>query len=192
VPKPVELPEDNPDTFDIYLYCVYKDEVDVGDLLSARPGEGDGGNRMVSRVACRLVATYLLADTLGDVTTANLVIDRILQLREEEQMEPGIQAASVVSHATHATSPLRRLVIDFYVHAANRDATQRLFTHENVTRTFICEILDEIKRLVLSDRKKPISQAFNTRVTGLFLSCLLAIDAKTLVRLAVLMVSAFI
>ena len=161
--KPIELPEDDPDTFDIYLYCVYKDTVDVGDLLTARPGEGeyDPGVRMLSRFGCRLVATYLLADKLGDVVTANLVVDRIIRLRIEENMLPGIQAALIVAQATHTASPLRRLLIDFYVHVASRDATKLLCGREEVPRTFICEIMDEMKRLVLGDMKKPIEQVLD-------------------------------
>lgn len=162
--KPIELPEDDPDTFDTYLYCVYKDEVDVGDLLVARPGEGDGGKRMIARLGGRLVTTYLLADKLGDVVTANLVIDKIMKLRDEEFLLPGGRATAIVSQATHSTSPLRRLFIDLYVLVASRAATQYILDREDVTRKFICEILDETNRRILTDTSKTVDEVLDESI----------------------------
>jgi hypothetical protein len=61
-PKALELPEDDADTFDVYLHTAYTGHVDVGDLEDAWVGEETLPE--YDRRSLRLVNSYVLADKL--------------------------------------------------------------------------------------------------------------------------------
>ena len=71
--------EDTPEIFDILLRCIYKDCVDVGNTEELLPGENEGEafNGPELRTEHRLVKAYIMADKLRDVTSANLLMDRL-------------------------------------------------------------------------------------------------------------------
>lgn len=61
--KDIELPEDKSSVFASYLQCVYQDVVIPGNA---------------NHDFCELVELYAMADKLGDLKSANLVVDKIM------------------------------------------------------------------------------------------------------------------
>ena len=99
--KPIQLADEDPQTFGHYLKCVYENEVKVED------------NKYIP-----LVSLYVLADKLGDFRSANIVIDHIMRRSDETNSVPSKSTITAVMERTVEKSPLRRLMIDFYVHEA--------------------------------------------------------------------------
>jgi hypothetical protein len=60
-------------------YCIYKDRVDVGGIEYPIPGENEDEPffDLDLRLEHRLVKAHILADKMRDVTSANLLMDRL-------------------------------------------------------------------------------------------------------------------
>lgn len=89
---------------------------------------------------------YILADKLGDLHSANLIIDEIVHVSNKAQDLPGPPAS--VSHALSATpenSPLRRLLVDYYVHEIDDSDFGALF--HKISPETLFAIAKELKRL---------------------------------------------
>lgn len=99
--RPIELPDENPRDFDRYLKCVYNRKPDV-DECGAEPDH--------------LVNTYVLADKLGDSIAANAIADKITQWSRDTDGLPGLVSVNTAFMKLPVTSPMRRLMVDFYVH----------------------------------------------------------------------------
>lgn len=72
--KTIELPEHDVNIFDIYLRCVYNNNVKIRaeiDIL------GDNDNKHAA-LEKQLIRAWILADKLGDVAAANLLIDEMI------------------------------------------------------------------------------------------------------------------
>ena len=155
---PIRLAEDDCDTFDVYLYCMCTGKIDLGDLDIAMQGEEQLSN--VQRAIARLVSTYLLADELGDIPTANAVIKNIISHSDETRCLPGPAVTAVISRSTMATSPLGRLFVDYYVHETPLESTTQLCENDSVPKSFICEILQETQRLQNINSGRKIEDVF--------------------------------
>ncbi|KAK4579963.1 hypothetical protein LTR86_000165 [Recurvomyces mirabilis] len=110
--KPFELPEDDPEIFGAYLQCLYDNRVD----LSFSKEEG-----MISVLeAMRL---YVLADKLGDLESMNTTIDCINQQSAKENLIPCVSTIEMVWPLLITDSPLRKLLVDFYIYVADATVT---------------------------------------------------------------------
>jgi hypothetical protein len=69
-----------------------------------------------------LAKTYLLADKLRDLTTANLVIDEYIRFSQTMRRNPDTQVVKHVYESTVHGSPLRRLMRDYTVHETSSHA----------------------------------------------------------------------
>lgn len=98
----VKLPEDDPDVFDCYIRCLYEN-------TTCRAGNDE-------KVFLRSVRSWILADKLGDSRSANLFIDSLIAYSDEAKVLPTPQCTSFALANTAATSPLRRLMVDYRVH----------------------------------------------------------------------------
>ncbi|KAK5126884.1 hypothetical protein LTR08_004551 [Meristemomyces frigidus] len=99
--KPVELLDDEPHVFDLWLQCVY---------LQKPPAVE---NHAVTFEL--LYGTYILSDKLGDLRSANLVIDEIVRLNDKAKKLPSIEADALAWSGTPANSRLRVLLVDYFV-----------------------------------------------------------------------------
>jgi hypothetical protein len=102
VQKPIVLQDAMPQTFNDYLTLLYQDRL-------AKANE-------VQAYFARLIRLYLLADKLGDLKTANKPIDRIIKFSDRNASAPEYGIVEMVVAETPENLPLRRLMVDFYVH----------------------------------------------------------------------------
>jgi hypothetical protein len=135
---PVELYDADPETFDMYLHCVYhnkvpkflEDEVDEeGDADDESDGgdegyandENDGKNDIYARAkdgrtdmryeVC--VKIYILADSLLDFATTKLVTNEFLKIAEHEKL-PESDIIDRAYHCTMADFGLRNALVEIY------------------------------------------------------------------------------
>ncbi|KAK6397789.1 hypothetical protein LTR65_005037 [Meristemomyces frigidus] len=99
--KPIKLVDDDPETFNRYLQCVYQDKL---------PDIGPQGS------LDHFVDVYVLADQLGDLQSNNIIIDGLTRISNESGRVPAAGLVSRAWNVTPANSPLRRLLLDFIVH----------------------------------------------------------------------------
>ena len=99
--KPIDLTETDPRDFSDYLQQLYQGKIVHGD---------DTQEHFI-----KLVRLYRLADKLGDLRSTNEVIDNIIKYSDEEEELPDPKCINLVMGLSPEKSPLRRLVVDYYV-----------------------------------------------------------------------------
>jgi hypothetical protein len=156
------LPEDDADTFDVYLHTAYTGHVDVGDLEDAWVGEETLPE--YDRRSLRLVNSYVLADKLGDIVTANLIIDELIQRSHVTRRIPTI-ATSIVAFNTAIESPIRRLYIDFFAREASTKCVSTNLNENMSLGSFPFEVLAEKTRLSWLDSPKALRGVFHSEYT---------------------------
>jgi hypothetical protein len=155
--KSIELPEDDPDVFDIYLHCVYTNCVDVGDTEEAL--ESEDGFDEHERECLRLLNTYILADKVGDVITSNMVIDEIILMSEETDLLPSSKVTGIAASTAPPETPIYQLYLDFYVYEAGVSAIQT-FKRGYVPEAFMLSVLEEKTKLSEDNRTVKIEDVF--------------------------------
>lgn len=114
--KAIKLPEADPQIFDMYLNCIYKSAVNVGDVTEAiNDAEFAGLNNPNCRSCARLFNLWMLADKLGDVMATNMIMDAIIDLAEMTKRLPGALNLAMAYSRTTDSSLLRKYLIDAYV-----------------------------------------------------------------------------
>ena len=159
VTKAIELPEDDPAVFGFYLHCVYKDIVNVRDTDELLDGED--GLDASSKMTLRMVETYSLADKLMDCRTANLVIDNLIEQMTEDGKIPGGYAINAAFDSTTDSSPLQRLMVDYYTYNAGVSAYQNLAEKNDVPLNFVLAVLLAKARVEKSNGSKKIDDVFD-------------------------------
>ncbi|KAK3691467.1 hypothetical protein LTR37_018664 [Vermiconidia calcicola] len=104
--QPIELTDADPQTFSEYLKCVYQ---------SAFSEHGES-----KPMRCRF-RLYILADKLGDLVSANLVMDEIINCSDRISQIPDDLCIDLAMKSTPSNSPLRRLTRDYYVFEADAE-----------------------------------------------------------------------
>jgi hypothetical protein len=135
--RKIELPDDEPKIFALYLQLLYTDKLPVKEIESLRKS-GDSGDssdnddseywKLKDAECLELCQLYILADELQDVTSTNTVIDAILGVfKEMVDMDDGdlgpfldFEVIKLVYDSTPMLSPLRQLMADHWVHRANK------------------------------------------------------------------------
>lgn len=124
----MKLTDDDPDTLDAYLQCVYHNtaaNVDAVDDI-----------RSLS-----LVRVYVLADKLGDVETANMTIDAIIWNSDMLTLIPCPCTVAYAFANSPESSPLRRMLVDYYVHEASLAAVSDGLSR--MSHGFLCTLVLE-------------------------------------------------
>ncbi|KAK5724471.1 hypothetical protein LTR15_004516 [Elasticomyces elasticus] len=103
--KDITLAHDKPAIFSEYLQCLYLSIV-----------ETDG------KLETDIFDLYLLADKLGDLVSANVVMDCIINWYAVDDVIPTVKAIGHVFDNTAPESKLRRSMVDYWVHESNSDA----------------------------------------------------------------------
>lgn len=154
----IELPEDRADVFNLYLNYVYSDTVEV---IRDIPASSDGFPSIeMINIPQYLVDVYILADKLGDLLTANTVVDGMIQHLDAHQMVP---PDSVIAHAMtkfSIDSPIARLFVDLFVHEAHADCMRSTIEQGIVLQAILNEILLVTNRLASDNRWKSIRNIF--------------------------------
>ena len=138
--KDTELPEDDAGTFNTYLQYLYSGGEGAFASLGDHPSKT--ALRVSSKPALRV---YLLADKLGDLTAANAVVDELIRNVDEGTTFPSAKNVSMVFDNTIPSSPIRRLLVDFWMHN-----TCPTFTEEHVedmSPTFMCAVFNKLGQL---------------------------------------------
>ncbi|TKA79424.1 hypothetical protein B0A55_03515 [Friedmanniomyces simplex] len=99
---PITLSDDEPDLFDAYLESLYAGKI--------TPHWNEVEDDFVE--TRRLIKLYILADKLGDLTSANPVIDRLMHYLY--QWVPDLEDVLEEWHSTPPNSPLRLLLVDAF------------------------------------------------------------------------------
>ncbi|KAK4958107.1 hypothetical protein LTR10_004532 [Elasticomyces elasticus] len=94
----ITLPEDKPGIFSDYLQCLY-----MGTVPKDNDHERD------------VFDLYILADKLGDLKSANTIMDSIIQWYGADDVIPKVSFANYVFGKTASGSKLRALLVDYWV-----------------------------------------------------------------------------
>ncbi|KAF2766626.1 hypothetical protein EJ03DRAFT_353766 [Teratosphaeria nubilosa] len=186
--EPFKLPYDEPKVFQLYLCAAYYREIDneqlndQGDVglnprikqawqVRREPNGPDDKvaqdqrqpQRRSQEVFLLLTKAYVLADKLNDLTSADIIIDKIIQ---EVEFRDCVVASDSIEYAFKnqaQTSPLRRLFVDLYVH----EADERSFCNAlpRVPAELVLAVAREFNRLacVQENSQKRVSEVFNQR-----------------------------
>jgi hypothetical protein len=124
--KPTDLHEHDPSIFDLYLQCVYQNELpSLPAVVSIPPWNvQESPEELRQRKAEHAIAMdlryhtltrlYILADSLLDSITANQVIDEIAFLAWTWKLAPGTGVIHVAFGSTRENDGLRNLLADLH------------------------------------------------------------------------------
>jgi hypothetical protein len=172
-PTTLNNDDDTPEVFASYMRCVY-----LG-LVTPISDDGD----LTHDWDTSLVGLYVLADKLDDLTTANLVIDRLVSLSDETDLLLSSPAVNLVYSSTTSGSPLRALIRDQFVYEAGIDYFD---TEPNMKRIFHCDFFRDIaaeylriKNTAMEQRPADtIKNVFNPKISDMARCRLHQHDAK--------------
>ncbi|KAK3642403.1 hypothetical protein LTR56_010756 [Elasticomyces elasticus] len=105
--KGIELPDDKPTVFASYLQCLY-----LGTVHTEEDEE-------------EVYNIYILADKLGDLTSANVVMDFIVKWHTTDNVVPSMESVGYAFQHTAATSKLRQVLVAYWVHEAGNEYFQK-------------------------------------------------------------------
>ena len=147
----INLPEDDPTIFGVFLQCIYQNVV---------PTE-------LAQETFELMAkVYVFADKVGDLTTANLIIDEFTRLSDKIQEIPGLDTIAVVFQRTSENAPLRRLIVDFCIREAPISWLSELSAcFEALPPSFFAAFMPEYGVVKASSRQKTVKDAFCFTIT---------------------------
>ncbi|KAF2130039.1 hypothetical protein P153DRAFT_431107 [Dothidotthia symphoricarpi CBS 119687] len=112
--KPIDLTDEKPEVFQMYLQWLYSGKVAVkleANLYSYMV-------RVNDEVICwaSLLDSYILGEQLQDTTYQNAVMQAMIDCVENGEVLPSVKAIGDMYRGTSASSPVRKLVVDFLVH----------------------------------------------------------------------------
>ena len=98
------------------------------------------------RRAWKFIQVQLLVDKLGDLQSANSAMDDFICRNYECERIPNMIAIHFVLDNTVDSSPLRRLLVDYYIHGL---AIQRVVEEDSAKapRAFLEAVIKEYSRL---------------------------------------------
>ncbi|KAK4901535.1 hypothetical protein LTR27_001307 [Elasticomyces elasticus] len=140
--KSVKLGDEDPLVFAKYLECLYTSTVHMDDAVSDQ------------REAIEL---YVLADKLGDLKSANIIIDRIMAWIDQTEIIPGVSCVAYALANSTEKSQLRRLLVDYYVHECDGKA----FEEATQSPELCIEIVREYARLKICSWDATVDNVFN-------------------------------
>jgi hypothetical protein len=164
--KAVELPEDIPDIFEIYIHCVYRDEVDLGDL-SQRIGEESAEVNDDYVAFDRLIRTWCLADKLGDLVSANALMDYFVDYSDRIHLVPAPKLCGLAYDMSMEGSCIRQLTVDLHLYDSTgsfEDPT--LYGKHFATIAF--DVAAEDAKAEALNKEKTIAEVYNTHFTSTY------------------------
>jgi len=108
---PVTLPDDGPDVFAAYSQVAYS-----GRLAYIHEEPETWDEAKTDEAFAHVIKAYILADKLGDLMTANMIIEELIALIEVTKLLPSPRVEKLVYDRTPESSQLRRLLVSYLVH----------------------------------------------------------------------------
>jgi hypothetical protein len=119
----VNLLEDRPDIFEIYVNHVYTNQLPTTDNESdAKPEKVFASIALAEYV--RLAEIYVLAERLRDRAAKNAIVVAIIALFDQTKVSgqvdpPGVGAVQIIFNGTLDNNPARQLMVDFWLHVSH-------------------------------------------------------------------------
>lgn len=149
--EPITLKNDDPSTFDMYLRCAYSNTLTIEER---EPGEGS--------LWTPWVATYILADVLGDLRTTNNIVDGIIKYGVKYELPFCPDSVHLAFRSLPDSSPLRCLIVDYWILEAS---PEHLSHHlKLMPKELLCELVTAYSSLVISGRKRIVRDVFERGV----------------------------
>jgi hypothetical protein len=162
-PSTLDNKDDDPAGFSHYARCVYLNNVDF--LPHA---EESTKPHFTS-----LLRLYILADRLGDLKTANMVIDRLVSYSDEVKRIPGSDDIRLSYNFTASGSPLRAVLRDQFIHEVSANYFQEhkaANSHREFLQDIVVGYLD-IKETTNVDKSMSVGDAFRVKVSSMDDGC---------------------
>ena len=168
--KSIELPEDDPAVFDLYLQCLYRNDGSVR-LDHVDQGQCDSfstyGKSAQEEVFDLYARVWILADKLGDCKSANLLIVALLFDILDVIEVPTPRTIAYIWARTRDGSPLRKLCVECWLYLTPDDEdyleSRVAGTEQLLPYDFLVSIINETGRL-RCEAKAPhgsLDKAFN-------------------------------
>lgn len=158
----VELVETDPAVFDTYPHYMYTIMVDVG-----KSDYNLADEDQVDRKSLKLANTYVLADYLQDLRTANLIMSTFIDHHQKpKRIVPSSGTVAYVMNNSTNGSPLRQIIVDFLVHHATSKTMKRISDDLDIPRALLGEIL--MAKVDLEERNEHETRGYVIRPKYVF------------------------
>jgi hypothetical protein len=111
-PRPIDLTDEDPEIFQRYLQWLYSGQVAVALWNSEALGAGDSDKEEICIHS--LAACYVWGEKLMNTRYQDAVINPNIFAEREKGGAPGAASIQLAYSGTTASSPLCRLLVDFY------------------------------------------------------------------------------
>ncbi|KAI4655898.1 hypothetical protein J4E93_000614 [Alternaria ventricosa] len=112
-PRPIDLSDECPSTFHLYVQWLYSGKIAVKTKPLSDSDTGDRKRESVNQHS--MIQSYVLGERLMDPTFQNAVLQCLIECVEQEDSYPGDQTIKTAYKRTTKHSPLRKLLVDFWV-----------------------------------------------------------------------------
>ncbi|KAK5694562.1 hypothetical protein LTR97_009152 [Elasticomyces elasticus] len=141
----VKLPEFAPGTFATYLVCLYHETVDLQSQDSADEERWH-----------ELVDVYIVADTLQDVRSANVIMDECTRYIDHHSTVPWAAIIKVFDKTTQ-NCPLRRLIVDSRLHSNTWEGTESDWAMAEMPKAFFADFFAAYARTLKYEAMNTLS-----------------------------------
>ncbi|KAK6415859.1 hypothetical protein LTR81_010616 [Elasticomyces elasticus] len=141
----VKLPEFAPGTFATYLVCLYHETVDL------QSQDGADEERWHE-----LVDVYIVADTLQDVRSANVIMDECTRYIDHHSTVPWAAIMKVFDKTTQ-NCPLRRLIVDSRLHSNTWEGTESDWAMAEMPKAFFADFFAAYARTMKYEAMNTLS-----------------------------------
>ncbi|KAI4693231.1 uncharacterized protein J4E88_001602 [Alternaria novae-zelandiae] len=112
-PRPIDLSDELPEIFHLYVQWLYSGKIAVEIMSSS---DSDTEVRKHENVDYHsLIQSYILGEKLMDTTFQNAVLQCLIECVEQADCFPGDRTIKTAYKRTIKHSPLRKLLVDFWV-----------------------------------------------------------------------------
>jgi hypothetical protein len=149
LPHPIDLTDENPKVFQAYLHWLYSRKVAAETRLANACGDASGYHLELHYNL--LVKSYLLGEKLMDSTYQNAVMEAITYGAAIGCGFPGDECVRLVYKRTTASSPLRKLLVDFWVWMGFK----KWIENGDVIKNTCKEFANDLIAALLEQREQP-------------------------------------
>ncbi|KAF2827467.1 hypothetical protein CC86DRAFT_211483 [Ophiobolus disseminans] len=116
-PNTIDLSGDDTDAVLLYVQWLYTDKIQVG-ISNLKDTTRASRSAESEKVYPAIISAYIFGGKIMDNRFKNAIVLKVLEAKEVFECCPSPSTAAFLYEGTTASSPLRRLFIDFIVHAA--------------------------------------------------------------------------
>lgn len=143
--KTTRLPDLDVDTFQAYVHWAYAGDIS---LMTSEEATKDGQGQERFKKVVRL---YAASDVLDDLRLRNATIDYMVELSEQVNCYPGTKVVAEAYKKTVETSPLRKALVDKYLHLGKVSANYFKEASRFLPREFLVDVI--YARMLLDNGK---------------------------------------